>query len=57
MAWIFVWILAGCMDDTDFDEECFHEMEKRLDLTNGLKAKYGSTIDKILAKYEKNRNE
>ena len=57
MAWILVGIRAGCMVDTFFDEEFFHQMQKRLDLTNGLKAKYGSTIDKILAKYEKNRNE
>uniref|UniRef100_N2A3T6 DNA repair protein RecN n=1 Tax=Eubacterium plexicaudatum ASF492 TaxID=1235802 RepID=N2A3T6_9FIRM len=45
--------LAGYMDDTDFDEERFYEMEKRLDLINGLKAKYGGTIEKILAEYEK----
>lgn len=44
--------LAGYMDDTDFDEERFYEIEKRLDLINGLKAKYGSTIEKILSEYE-----
>ncbi len=36
--------LSGYLDDTDFDEERFYEMEKRLDLINGLKAKYGDTI-------------
>lgn len=45
--------LAGYMDDTDFDEERFYEIEKRLDLINGLKAKYGGTIEKILSEYEK----
>ncbi len=45
--------LAGFMDDMDFDEEQFYEMEKRLDLINGLKAKYGGTIGHILSEYEK----
>lgn len=45
--------LAGYMDDADFDEERFYEIEKRLDLINGLKAKYGATIEKILSEYEK----
>ena len=45
--------LAGYMDDTDFDEARFYEIEKRLDLINGLKAKYGSSIAKILSEYEK----
>ncbi len=44
--------LSGYLDDTDFDEERFYEMEKRLDLINGLKAKYGDTIEKILSEYE-----
>ncbi len=45
--------LAGYMEDADFDEEQFYEIEKRLDLINGLKAKYGNTIEKILTEYEK----
>ena len=45
--------LAGFMDDMDFDEEQFYEIEKRLDLINGLKAKYGGTIGHILSEYEK----
>ena len=45
--------LAGYLDDTDFDEARFYEIEKRLDLINGLKAKYGSSIAKILSEYEK----
>ncbi len=39
--------------DFDFDEETFFETEKRLDLINGLKAKYGQTIHEILS-YQKN---
>ncbi len=45
--------LAGYMEDADFDEERFYEIEKRLDFINGLKAKYGGTIEKILSEYEK----
>ncbi len=45
--------LAGYMEDADFDEEQFYEIDKRLDLINGLKAKYGNTIEKILSEYEK----
>lgn len=45
--------LAGYIEDTDFDEGRFYEIEKRLDLINGLKAKYGGTIEKILSEYEK----
>ena len=44
------------MNDTDFDEECFCVIEKCPDLINGMKTKYGGTIDKILSEYEK-RNE
>lgn len=45
--------LAGYIDDADFDEQRFYEIEKRLDLLNGLKAKYGGTIERILSEYEK----
>lgn len=44
--------LAEYMVDAEFDEETFYEVEKRLDLVNHLKAKYGSTIEKILCEYE-----
>ncbi len=47
--------LAGYMEDADFDEAGFYEIEKRLDLLNGLKAKYGDSIEKILSEYEKKR--
>lgn len=45
--------LAGYIEDADFDEQRFYEIEKRLDLLNGLKAKYGGTIERILSEYEK----
>lgn len=44
--------LAGYMEDTDFDEERFYEIEKRLDLVNTLKSKYGGTIETVLSEYE-----
>lgn len=44
--------LADYMVDAEFDEETFFEVEKRLDLVNNLKAKYGATIEKILSEYE-----
>ncbi len=40
--------LADYMADAEFDEESFHETEQRLDEINHLKAKYGSSIEKIL---------
>ena len=36
------------MTEFTFSEEEFFEIEKRLDLINGLKAKYGHTISEIL---------
>lgn len=47
--------LAGYMEDADFDEEQFYEVEKRLDLINNLKAKYGGTIAQILSECEQKR--
>lgn len=41
--------LSDYVSETDFSEETFERTEKRLDLINGLKAKYGSTIEDILA--------
>jgi DNA repair protein RecN (Recombination protein N) len=40
--------LSGYIAGEEFDEEEFYETEKRLDLINHLKSKYGSTIEEIL---------
>ena len=40
--------LSGYLDDFEFSEERFSEVEKRLDLINQLKAKYGRSIELIL---------
>ena len=40
--------LASYLSDEEFDEEKFYETEKRLDLINHLKSKYGNTIADIL---------
>ena len=39
--------LASYVDDLILDDEAFYETEKRLDTINGLKAKYGRTIEDI----------
>jgi len=51
--------ISNYMDGFTFDQESFNELEKRSDLINTLKMKYGKSIDKILlvleekkAKYE-----
>ena len=62
--------LSAYLDDMTFDESEFYETERRLDLINGLKAKYGRTIEDIfsyrklqeeklekLRKYEENLQE
>ena len=41
--------LSAYLDDLTFDEGEFYETERRLDLINGLKAKYGRTIEEIFA--------
>ena len=48
--------LSSYMDSLTFDEEIFFETEKRLDLINSLKAKYGQTIPEILS-YQKEQQE
>ncbi|MDY4693754.1 MAG: DNA repair protein RecN [Blautia sp.] len=48
--------LSAYLDDLTFDDEEFSETEKRLDLINGLKAKYGRTIEDIL-EYQKTQEE
>lgn len=40
--------LASYLSDEEFDEKTFYETEKRLDLINHLKSKYGNTIADIL---------
>lgn len=42
--------LSDYLTETDFDEEHFFETEKRLDLINHLKSKYGDSIEEILKK-------
>lgn len=62
--------LSTYLDELTFDEGEFYETERRLDLINGLKAKYGCTIEEIftyrklqeeklekLHKYEENLQE
>lgn len=44
--------LSDCMGDFNFDGESLLEVEKRLDLINGLKVKYGNTIEKIQEYYD-----
>lgn len=44
------------MEDMTFDESVFYETERRLDLINGLKAKYGQSIELIL-EYQKKQQE
>ena len=48
--------LSSYLDNLTFDEQSFYETEKRLDLLNGLKAKYGQTIEEIF-KYQKKQQE
>lgn len=47
---------ASYLSEEEFDDETYYEIEKRLDLINHLKSKYGNTIDDILKSYdEKNK--
>lgn len=48
----FNYELTNYIQDAEFDEERFYEVEKRLDLINELKAKHGGSIEKILSEYE-----
>lgn len=41
--------ITGYLDTEDFDEETFYETEKRLDLINHLKSKYGNSVEEILS--------
>lgn len=44
--------LSAYISDADFDEETFYHLEKRLDIINHMKSKYGHTIEAILTVYE-----
>lgn len=44
--------ISSYISDEDFDEEAFYQIEKRLDLINHLKSKYGNTITEILNEYD-----
>lgn len=44
--------LSAYISDADFDEETFYQIEKRLDVINHMKSKYGHTIGAILEAYE-----
>ena len=44
--------ISSYMDGLTFDDETFYETEKRLDLINGLKSKYGQDLNEILS-YQK----
>lgn len=44
--------LADYISETDFDDETFYRIEKRLDEVNHLKAKYGDSIPQILEALE-----
>jgi DNA repair protein RecN (Recombination protein N) len=46
---------ADYLDSFTFSEEEFYNTEKRLDLLNHLKSKYGRTIDDVLAYLEKQK--
>ncbi len=48
--------LSSYLEDMVFDEETFYETEKRLDLVNNMKARYGNSIPDIL-EYQKLQQE
>ena len=41
--------ISSYVEDLCFDDETFYETERRLDLINGLKAKYGRRVEDILS--------
>ena len=45
--------LSNVLDDMDFDEERFQYVSNRLDLLNGLKKKYGPSLEDVFAFYAK----
>lgn len=49
--------LSGYLSDLEFDEEQYDEIRQRFDVVNQLKAKYGNSIEKVLAFAEEKRQE
>ena len=49
--------LSNVLDDMDFDEERFQYVSNRLDLLNGLKKKYGPSLEDVFAFYAKVQKE
>lgn len=47
--------MAEYLTSLEFSEETFYQTEERLNLLNQLKAKYGKTLEKVLAWQEENR--
>lgn len=47
--------IAEYIDETEFDDETFYQMEKRLDEINHLKSKYGNSIASVLEAAEEKR--
>ena len=45
------------LDELEFDPARLNEVEQRLALLQTLKRKYGTTVEEILAYYEKIKNE
>ena len=44
--------LSSYISAADFDEETFYQIEKRLDVINHMKSKYGNSIEAVLKAYE-----
>ena len=44
--------LSEYMSSLDFEGEHFHQVENRLNEINGLKSKYGRTIEEVLSSYD-----
>lgn len=45
--------VKNALDDLEYDEERLNEVEQRLALYQNMKRKYGTTVEEILAYYEK----
>lgn len=48
--------IAGYLEDFTFSEEEYYQTEKRLDLLNDLKAKYGRTLEDVFSYLETQKN-
>lgn len=44
--------MASYMSEEEFDDQTYFEIEKRLDLVNHLKSKYGHTLEQVLCSCE-----